>query len=109
MTGSRSRRVGGFGALALGVGFFIVFPTLGLVEALAGIFVLGAHRPTDRTASLAAVVPTVLILAFAILSLVTGSGMDLGVVLSFATFSALTALVLLRPVRLIKSPDLQLP
>ncbi len=109
MTATRSRRVGGFGALALGVSVFILFPTLGLVEALAGIFVLGAHRPMDRTASLAAVVPTVLILAFAILSLVTGSGMDLGVVISFAIVSALTAVVLLRAARVIKSPDLQLP
>jgi hypothetical protein len=109
MTASTARRVGGFGALALGVVFFIVFPTLGLVEALAGVLVLAAHRPTDRTVSLAAIVPTILILPFAILNMLTNSTIDQRMTVALAVGSALTTLVLLRTALATKSPRLQLP
>jgi hypothetical protein len=96
MTAIRTRRLAGLGALALGAGFFIVFPTLGLLEALAGVVVLAAQRSTDRTVSLVAIPPTILILAFAIAGMVTSSGMDARIIVAIAIVSAITSLVLLR-------------
>lgn len=47
----------------LGVGIFIVFPTLGLIEALAGIWVLTTHRASS---SVVAVLSSVVVLAYAV-------------------------------------------
>jgi hypothetical protein len=43
--------LGGLAAFVLGAGVFILFPTLGLIEALAGIWVLTTLRSTLRNRS----------------------------------------------------------
>jgi uncharacterized membrane protein len=88
---------------------FIVFPTLGLLEAIAGIFVLGVHRPMQRIVTLIAIVPTVLVLVFAILSLIGSDVPDHRFTVAIASGSALTTLVLVRTAAMTKPVGLQFP
>jgi hypothetical protein len=91
-----ARRLGGLAAFVLGAGVFILFPTLGLIEAPAGIWVL-----TTRSAAigLVAVLPSALVLAYAVQGMVGSNRADYRIPVPIAIVSAVTVLLLIRGVR----------
>src|ERR1700680_2197120 len=94
MTKSReASHWGGLAALVLGLGVFILFPTLGLIEALLGIWVLTTRR---ALIILVAVVPSGLVLAYAVQGMVGSNRADYRISVPIAIVSALTVLLLIQ-------------
>ena len=87
-----ARRLGGFAAAILGLGVFILFPTLGLIEAVLGMWVLRTRHPL---VSLLAALPSGLVLAYAIQGMVGTNRSDYRISVPLAIVSALTVVLLI--------------
>jgi hypothetical protein len=97
--------LGGAAARVLGLGAFMLLPSLGLIEALLGIWALRTPHPL---VSLLAVLPSGLLLAYALQGMVGTNRSDYRLSVPLALVSAVTAVLLIQEYMVARSSGVRI-